>query len=434
MKVINDNCCTWIKLLTARDNVKSLRHDLHCDYLIIGAGYTGLSAARKLSEISKNKKIIVVDAQLAGEGGSARNSGYLVDTTLNDGFTSISDIENYKKKVKIFELGIKSIKKYIREHQVECEWNECGKFFASSLIKDRAKAVSFSNLLTNLGFENKILFKDDLKQKLGTSFYNIGVYTLGGILLNPAKLVRSMINTLPENVDLYENTELLNWKKINKKIECIFVKNKIISDKVIFCTNGFLKSLKVKKNYSFPITLTASMTRPLTDREFINIGSPKEWGVLPIRPMGATIRMTKDRRILIRNTAEFKNPFSMNPKNLRDRAKIHEQGIQKRFPSLPKNIIEDSWSGVVCRSGNSSQIFEKIDNNVFVAGCYNGSGIGVGTLFGEQIALMATEQQSEEISIIEKRKKPNLLPPQPFLNIGIYSRLAYERFRARTEI
>ena len=434
MKVINDNCCTWIKQLTARDNVKSLRHDLHCDYLIIGAGYTGLSAARKLSEISKNKKIIVVDAQLAGEGGSARNSGYLVDTTLNDGFTSISDIENYKKKVKIFELGIKSIKKYIREHQVECEWNECGKFFASSLIKDRAKAVSFSNLLTNLGFENKILFKDDLKQKLGTSFYNIGVYTLGGILLNPAKLVRSMIDTLPENVDLYENAELLNWKKINKKIECIFVKNKIISDKVIFCTNGFLKSLKVKKNYSFPITLTASMTRPLTDREFINIGSPKEWGVLPIRPMGATIRMTKDRRILIRNTAEFKNPFSMNPKNLRDRAKIHEQGIQKRFPSLPKNIIEDSWSGVVCRSGNSSQIFEKIDNNVFVAGCYNGSGIGVGTLFGEQIALMATEQQSEEISIIEKRKKPNLLPPQPFLNIGIYSRLAYERFRARTEI
>ena len=434
MKVINDNCCTWIKQLTARDNVKSLRHDLHCDYLIIGAGYTGLSAARKLSEISKNKKIIVVDAQLAGEGGSARNSGYLVDTTLNDGFTSISDIENYKKKVKIFELGIKSIKKYIREHQVECEWNECGKFFASSLIKDRAKAVSFSNLLTNLGFENKILFKDDLKQKLGTSFYNIGVYTLGGILLNPAKLVRSMIDTLPENVDLYENTELLNWKKINKKIECIFVKNKIISDKVIFCTNGFLKSLKVKKNYSFPITLTASMTRPLTDREFINIGSPKEWGVLPIRPMGATIRMTKDRRILIRNTAEFKNPFSMNPKNLRDRAKIHEQGIQKRFPSLPKNIIEDSWSGVVCRSGNSSQIFEKIDDKIFVAGCYNGSGIGVGTLFGEQIALMATEQQSEEISIIEKRKKPNLLPPQPFLNIGIYSRLAYERFRARTEI
>ena len=89
---------------------------------------------------------------------------------------------------------------------------------------------------------------------------------------------------------------------------------------------------------------------------------------------------------------------------------------------------------MVCRSGNGSQIFEKLDENIFVAGCYNGSGIGVGTLFGEQIAIMASNQQSEEISIIEERKKPNWLPPQPFLNIGIYSRLVYERIKARSEI
>ena len=433
MNLINDNNCLWINQLTRRNNVKKLTKDLNCDFLIIGAGYTGLSAARKLSEINKNKKIILVDAQLAGEGASARNSGYLVDTTLNDGFTSNKDIEDYKRKVKIYELGINSVKKYIKEHQVECDLNECGKYFASSLIQDHAKAKSFANLLTNSGYKNQILFNDELKKKLGTTFYNIGVYTPGGILLNPAKLARSMVDTLPENIELYENSELLKWKKINKKIECNFVNNKIISDKVIFCTNGFLRSLKVKKNYSFPITLTASMTRPLTDIEFKKIGSPKEWGVLPIRPMGATIRLTKDRRILIRNTAEIKNPFLMSPQSVNHRVKIHNKGIQKRFPSLPKNIIQDSWSGVVCRSGNSSQIFENIENKVFVAGCYNGSGIGVGTLFGEQIAIMASNQQSDEISIIEKKKKPSLLPPQPFLNIGIYTRLAYERIKAKSE-
>ena len=92
---------------------------------------------------------------------------------------------------------------------------------------------------------------------------------------------------------------------------------------------------------------------------------------------------------------------------------------------MPKNIIQDTWSGVVCRSGNSAQIFEKVDDNVFAAGCYNGSGIGVGTLFGEQIALLATGQQSDEILIIKKRKQPNLLPPPPVLNVGIFSRLVY---------
>ena len=175
------------------------------------------------------------------------------------------------------------------------------------------------------------------------------------------------------------------------------------------------------------------MTRTLSDNEFQSIGSPKEWGVLPIRPMGATIRLTKDKRILIRNTAEIRNPNLMNEEDLNARVKLHCLGIKKRFPNLPDNLIENSWSGIVCRSGNGSQIFEKLDKNIYAAGCYNGSGIGVGTLFGEQIALMASNQQSDEISAKEERKKPNWLPPQPFLNFGIYTRLAYERIKARSE-
>ena len=73
--VVNDNSCSWLNNLQPRTNYKTLNQNQKCDYLIIGAGYTGLSAARKLSEINPKKKIIVVDAQLAGEGSSSRNSG-----------------------------------------------------------------------------------------------------------------------------------------------------------------------------------------------------------------------------------------------------------------------------------------------------------------------------------------------------------------------
>ena len=434
MLISNDNSCGWIDYKNRKKNTNQLSQDLKCDYLVIGAGFTGLSAARKLGQIYKNKKIVIVDAQLAGEGASSRNSGYLVDTTLNDGFTHNKDIESYQKKVKIYKLGIEAVKKFIKEYQVDCDWNECGKYFASSITKDESKAKSFSKLLSNLNHENTILYKEELVKKLGTSFYNVAVYTAGGILLHPGKLVKSMVDTLPENIDLFENTQLLSWKKNNDNILCKFLNNKIETKKIIFCTNGFLRSLNVKKNYSFPITLTASITRALSENEFESIGSPKEWGVLPIRPMGATIRFTKDKRILIRNTADVRNPNSMNSQDLKYKVKLHNLGIKKRFPNLPENLIENSWSGVVCRSGNGSQIFEQLEHNIFVAGCYNGSGIGVGTLFGEQIAIMASNQQSEEISIIEERKKPNWLPPQPFLNIGIYSRLAYERVKAKSEI
>ena len=123
MEVVNDNSCSWVNDLSPRNSIKKLSTNLKSEWLIIGAGYTGLSAARKLGQLYPNQKILLVDAQLAGEGASSRNSGYLVDTTLNDGFTSNKELENYKKKADIYKLGIEVVKRFIKEHQVDCD---CG--------------------------------------------------------------------------------------------------------------------------------------------------------------------------------------------------------------------------------------------------------------------------------------------------------------------
>lgn len=434
MKLINDNTCGWINDLPPRTNIHKLEKNLNCEWLIIGAGYTGLSAARKLGELFPNQEIVLVDAQMAGEGSSGRNSGYLVDTTLNDGFTSNKELEKYKKKSDIYDLGIKAVKKFIKEYQVDCDWNECGKYFASSKLEDEKILRNFSNTLSKLKFDHDILFNNDLKKKLGTSFYNVALYTKGGILLHPGKLVRAMVDTLPNNVKLYEYSYLKNWVEKKDYVYCKFNHGSISTKKIIFATNGFLKSLGIKSYFNFPLTLTASMTRSLTDKEFEIMQQPKEWGVLPVRPMGATIRLTKDRRILIRNTAELCSPFKMSKDVLKNRALIQRLGLKKRFPHLPDDIINSTWSGVVSRSRNSSQIFEEVTNKIYAVGCYNGSGIGVGTLFGEQIVLKACKEITPEIEIIEKRNKPTLLPPSPLLDIGVRSRLAYERFKARSEI
>ena len=85
------------------------------------------------------------------------------------------------------------------------------------------------------------------------------------------------------------------------------------------------------------------MTRKLTTEEFKSIGQPKEWGVLPVRPMGATIRMTKDRRILIRNTVEVCNSFNMNKIDLNQRSVIQKKGIfiQMRMRDLKlQNLLK----------------------------------------------------------------------------------------------
>ena len=159
MEVVNDNSCSWVNDLNPRTNIKTLTTDLSCEWLVVGAGYTGLSAARKLGQLYPSQKILLVDAQLAGEGASSRNSGYLVDTTLNDGFTSNKELENYKKKSDIYKLGIDVVKKFIKEHQVDCDWNECGKYFASSNTEDKKILENFSDTLSKLNFEHNLILK-----------------------------------------------------------------------------------------------------------------------------------------------------------------------------------------------------------------------------------------------------------------------------------
>ena len=54
--VQNDKQCGWINNIPLRNNINTIDKDKECDYLIVGAGYTGLSAARKLAELQSKKK------------------------------------------------------------------------------------------------------------------------------------------------------------------------------------------------------------------------------------------------------------------------------------------------------------------------------------------------------------------------------------------
>ena len=71
-----------------------------------------------------------------------------------------------KKKTNIYKLGIEVIKNFIRDYQVDCDWNECGKYFASSKIEDNKILNNFSETLSKLGFEHNLISSENLKKRL----------------------------------------------------------------------------------------------------------------------------------------------------------------------------------------------------------------------------------------------------------------------------
>ncbi|MDB9752515.1 FAD-binding oxidoreductase [Oceanospirillaceae bacterium] len=430
---INDHTCGWTQALIAREPKPALMGEHAADFVVVGAGYTGLSAARKFAELNPNAHIIIIDAQRAGEGASARNSGYLVDSTLNDGHMSDTGLQQYREKYALNKAGVDCVEQLVNDHKIDCDWDASGKFHATAVPAHEAKLQRFSQLLGELDLEHRVLDGAQLNERLGTSYYTQALWTAGGVMLQPAKLARAYIDLLPDKVTLYENSPMLTWKKQGADFLVSTPLGQVKASHMLLAVNGFMASAKVKRKRAFPLTLTASMTRPLSDVEYASIGSPKAWGLLSAQAMGATVRLTQDRRIMVRNTAEVWPKMNMSAQQLEKRKRMHLRGLKRRFPQLSDDLFDSCWSGITCISGNNGQVFDQLDSKLLVAGCYNGGGIGLATLFGEQMAYRASGQMTDTMAMIEARPKPNALPVQPLLSLGVRLRLVRDGIIARKE-
>ena len=404
---INDHTCGWTQALIAREPKPALMGEHAADFVVVGAGYTGLSAARKFAELNPNTHIIIIDA----------------DTGL----------QQYREKYALNKAGVDCVEQLVNDHKIDCDWDASGKFHATAVPAHEAKLQRFSQLLGELDLEHRVLDGAQLNERLGTSYYTQALWTAGGVMLQPAKLARAYIDLLPDNVTLYENSPMLTWKKQGTDFLVSTPLGQVKAPHMLLAVNGFMASAKVKRKRVCPLTLTASMTRPLSDAEYASIGSPKAWGLLSAQAMGATVRLTQDRRIMVRNTAEVWPKMNMSAQQLEKRKRMHLRGLKRRFPQLSDDLFDSCWSGITCISGNNGQVFDQLDSKLLVAGCYNGGGIGLATLFGEQMAYRASGQMTDTMATIEARPKPNALPVQPLLSFGVRLRLIRDGIIARKE-
>lgn len=320
-------------------------------------------------------------------------------------------------------------------HTIDCDFRDSGYFFA---VNDPAKLNQVDAKLATLralGARAEFLQGEALSQKLGTRHYQAAIWCgNGNALLQPAKYVKGLLDALSENVTVFENTDISGLERVGSgRLRAQGAEGSIETKQVLVCLNAFIPRVGIRDSATFPMELSASLTRPLTDQEFAAIGSVEPWGVLSTRPLGATVRLTPDRRVMIRNTAEYRTRDLSNSE-LVLRRQHHVRGLQRRFPFLGEQDIRYTWTGHLSASRSGQAYFDRVEEGVFaVAGC-NGSGVARGTLWGRLLAELASGVDSPLLQSVMQRAEPGWLPPRPFFDIGAMLRMRVEAVRARTEI
>ncbi len=417
----------WVDLIPRRKPQPILNSNLDTRWLVIGAGFTGLSCARRLAKLNPNEKIVLLEAREVGQSASGRNSGYAVAHSHFSGGYQKDQLDQYKRIDRINQAGLDSLKSIINESQINCDFKESGIYHMAADKSSSEECEYFVDYLQKRQIEHIPLSQDQINLELGTNWYRKGVKVKDGALVQPAKLVFGLADTLPSNVKLYENSPVLAMEI--GKINTVRLPNSTIkAENVIMASNYEPITNGKQKQRVVGVTLSGSITRVLTQEEIEMLGSESSWGVLSLHSGGATVRLTEDKRISIRNTAEYNNQRLLSDGQLKERQKIHRQAFDNRFPGLSHVTFEHLYSGVEGVSANKTNVFKKLSSNLYFAGCFNGSGITKGTAFGIGVANFASGNDDELVTDCLGIEKAKWLPPRPFLDIGVWY-ITKQRFK-----
>lgn len=432
----DDKSCGWYSVLPPAEPATKLVGQQKADYAIIGAGFAGLAAARRLAKLKPNARIILVEAQRVAEGASGRNSGFVIDLPHKFSLEH-PDTKLKQKLLSLNRQAIAQLQGLVDQYKIECQWSAVGKYQGAVGERGEKHLEHFEHLMKNLGEPYRWAEKAELSKVLGTDYYNRAIFTPGTYLMQPAALVQGMGNHLPENVELLEESPIRSLHKSGAQWVLQGDQGTITTPKLLLATSIFTQEFGYLKNRLLPVMTFASWTRPLTDAEMQIYQGELNWGLTPADHAGTTLRMTADRRILIRNTYKHVPKYG---KSINDETRLwvqtdHRRAFLARYPQLREVPFTHTWGGVYAISRNFTNFFGQLEEGVYASACDNGVGAAWGTISGTLLADLvvgATSQSLEDIQYVTGM--PSLNPPEPFLGMGVKFRINLAKWQSRSEL
>ena len=432
----DDNTCGWYNALPKQPKQALLTGAQKADYVVLGAGFAGLSMARRLAEHAPNARIALIDAQRIGEGASGRNSGFVIDLPHKFSLEH-PDPAHKQRLLSLNRFAIDQLASLVAKYNIDCQWSAAGKYQGAVGARGEAYLDHFEHLMTDLGEPFEHVTGTDLAKVLGTNYYSRAIYTPGGYLVQPAALACGLGANLPKNIEVFEHSPIVRLEKEQGGWLLQGEHGSIKTPQLLLGTSIFTREFGFLKNRLLPVMTFASWTRPLNDKEMQQYSGLLDWGLTPADHAGTTLRMTADRRIIIRNTyrhvAKYGN--SISDKLRQEIQNDHRKVFLARYPQLVDVPFTHSWGGTYAISRNFTNFFGQLDDGVFASACDNGVGVAWGTVSGTLLAdyvMGATSQSLDDIQQVTGM--PSLNPPEPLLGLGVKSRIKLAKWQSRSEI
>lgn len=436
----NPGPAAWDAILPERAGFGALGEDLVAEWLVIGAGFAGLAAARRLAQLRPDDRIVVLDALRVGEGPSGRNTGFMIDLPHDLASSDYAgDVRSDHAVIARNRAAIGFAREMVREFGLppEC-FAEVGKINGAASAKGMAHNTDYARHLGALGETCEMLDVRQMREITGSSYYAGGLFTPGTVMVQPAMFVRGVAQRLVSNrLRIFEGSAVTSLERAGSDWRARTAGGSVVAPRVILAVNGHVQSFGHFARRLVHVYTYGSMTTPLDAEALRDLGGHANWGLTPADPLGSTVRRisgTGGDRIVVRSRFTYEPGMRVSPRKLARIWRTHDDGFAARFPHLAGASMEHRWGGHLTLSLNNVPAFGEVDEGVFAACCQNGLGTVRGTLGGMRAAELACGADTAELRDLAALDLPKRLPPEPIATLGARSKLALGERAAGREL
>jgi glycine/D-amino acid oxidase-like deaminating enzyme len=384
------------------------------DVAVIGAGFTGLSAARTLAK--RGATVAVLESETIGWGASSRNGG-MVLTGMKLGVNKLISMYGRELTQRMYAASLATIdcvEQIIREEAIECNFSRCGHLEVACKQKhfdDYARQAEV--IAREFNHQLRVVQKNELSAEIGSSIYYGGMVDEVSAGANPARYVAGLARAAANaGAEIFEHTQVQRvgrgahggepgWSITTSR-------GTLWAREVFVGTSGYTSAATPALQKKLIPIGSFIITTEVLPEALARVLSPRNRMIYDSKNYLYYYRLTPDRRMLFGGRAAF---FPETDQTIRRSAEILRRGMIDVYPQLRDAKIEYVWGGTLDFAFDIMPHAGQIGGMYYAVG-YAGHGVAMATYQGQKIA---------ELMSGDKPENPFVGIPFPGAPLGLYN-------------
>ena len=384
------------------------------DVAVIGAGFTGLSAARTLAK--RGAKVAVLESETIGWGASSRNGG-MVLTGMKLGVNQLISMHGRELTQRMYAASLASmdcVEQIVREEGIDCNFVRCGHLEVACKQKhfdDYARQADV--IAREFNHTLRVVQKQELGSEIGSTIYYGGMVDEVSAGCNPARYVAGLARAaMKAGAEIFEHARVETIQRDSRQGEpgwkLATSRGPLWAREVFVGTSGYTgKATPALQKKLIPIgsfIITTEVLPEALAREL----SPRNRMIYDSKNFLYYYRLTPDRRMLFGGRAAF---FPETTQTVRQSAEILRRGLIDVYPQLSDAKIDHVWGGTLDFAFDIMPHAGQMDGMYYAVG-YAGHGVAMATYQGQKIA---------ELMAGDNPENPFVGIPFPGAPLGLYN-------------